>query len=297
MADEGTERYIAGLRERAAWLAGECQKEPVLGEVVTAAHFKRVEAAIDEIAAGNGNAKFPPLYVYVLRAPKRLATLRTALELAKSKMGKRDWTQFAHEVGSDQPVGAITELSVFVATESGGLNPRWQPTADNGKRPDFLLTLGSREAYLEVSVLTQGEFWDGVDRKVEAAGGSHSGSAPDIRTQAHRVAGKVAEKMKQVVPGRLNVLALVFNSGAEHQIARDWGLEIALEDPSTATFDFSPRHHLDSILAVDFRHPTLHISPNCLTPYKLEDHERHLLLAACNPLPFWFPGSTLDEEY
>lgn len=262
MSDDAVAHYIESLRASTTRLSEARKTHPLVGEILTADHITRGLSAIAEIEAENGYATFPPMFLYLLRAPKRLEALETTLQAMRSAVDDDRWGKLVRQLAGSAPAGAVAELAIYRAAVDAGVPIKWCPES-NTKTPDFELRVDNRSVFIEVSVLTQGMFWDRVDTQAQAAGGMWSGAGKDFRSQAHRVSGKVSEKMKQLVPNAANVLALMFNSGAEHPIAREWGMEMALDGPTTVllsdgkVLDFSNRQHLDCVIAFDYTVPAV----------------------------------------
>lgn len=294
------ESYIKSLLAKVDVIAAARATHPHVAEVLTDGRLDEARRVIEALNE-NPWGRFPAMFFYLFRSSRRLAAIERAMAAAKPRMSATSWNELVNDLGSQNPTGAVGELAVFIAAHDGGLRPQWHPRAPTGKRPDLLVTVRGRAVYLEVSVLAQSAPLNALDRAAELAGGVASGSVPSFEGQSERVDGKIEEKLKQVVPDSPNVLALIFTSFSEDEQGRAWGFERAFDGKAVEALDSGRvidrinRHHLDCVLAFDYTKPTVQMSPSY--PHtRLTDDERLALVAALNPLPFWFPGSLRDED-
>ncbi len=286
--DSAVDAYRVGLIDTAEDLRRFRAFSRHLGSGLTRDEWERGRSLIGQITRRYGAPSFPPLFLYLLKNPNLWATLDRCLEEIESRTREKILSRLATET-----VPVLAELSLYQAARADGVFAGWFPGIPGTMRQaDLAIAVAGNRVFVEVTVLTQGQFWDGVDVKAaKSPSGTWVGTGPGPHHEALRVHAKVAEELNQVAPGEPNILVMIFREGLPSHTVLDEVLSAPmLQWRGEKCRDLSNRRHLDSIWAFNREELRgIYISPDAQPASRLSDDHRLRIRAALWRLPFAVP--------
>jgi len=199
-----------------------------LGDLVTGDLLAEGEAVDRELELRTPLATYPPLYLTFTDHPEWVAptdvllvTFRRALE-RRPKMYK-GWVQNARR----RSMGGIFELNVFGLLDGTFPPAEAQPPLPNSrKHADAAVAIRGCRVFFEATVIGEPQ-WEVETRERMLRQGRKiwGGSAPGPDAEAHRLARKVEEELRQTAENFPNVLCVSFFDHSPSNFARDWFFE------------------------------------------------------------------------
>jgi hypothetical protein len=281
------ESYKQDLRSATDRLRRAQAESRAFGDLLSGDVIARGRQVVESIDIRNQTPLFPPLFLTFVENPNWIGATDDALRRIRSALSATPsvYRQFVSSCAG-QPMGGLFELNLYRVLDDAFPSAIPQPKIPaSTKRSDVLVGIDGIAIYVEGTVLSEGLFWNGVERMMHEKGlSTYATSGPGPADEALRIHSKVAEELKQTAVSSPNVLCISFFGTFPSKLARDEafnGMMAPAGPGSSPKEGFEHLNRVDSIF--EFSRDRLlrvHRNPNTTPECRLTDGTREKLVSA-----------------